>query len=45
MTKNQSGLKIEVNKSIDDVKQLDILVIPGGAVESFKQTQDSAVLN
>lgn len=45
MVRNQSGLKIDVAKSIDEVKQLDMLVIPGGAVETFKQTQDTAVLN
>lgn len=45
MVSNQSGLKIDVAKSIDEVKQLDMLVIPGGAVETFKQTQDTAVLN
>ena len=45
MVKNQRGLKVQVDKSISDVKQLDILVIPGGAIETFMQTQDTAVLN
>lgn len=45
MVKNQRGLKVQVDKSIADVKQLDILVIPGGAIETFMQTQDTAVLN
>lgn len=42
---NQRGLKIEAAKSIDEVKQLDILVIPGGAKETFMQTQDTTLLN
>jgi putative intracellular protease/amidase len=45
MVKNQRGLEIKVDKSITDVKQLDILVIPGGAKETFMQTRDTAVLN
>jgi len=45
MVKNQRGLKVQVDKSIADVKHLDILVIPGGAIETFMQTQDTAVLN
>lgn len=45
MVKNQRGLKVQVDKSIADVKHLDILVIPGGARETFMQTQDTAVLN
>lgn len=44
MVKNQSGLNIEVTRSIDEVPKLDILVIPGGAVETFKQTLDTTVL-
>ncbi|HJV20689.1 MAG TPA: DJ-1/PfpI family protein [Sediminibacterium sp.] len=45
MVKNQRGLEMKVDKSFDDVKKLDILVIPGGAVETFMQTQDSVTLN
>lgn len=45
MVKNQRGLQVKVDKSIADVKHLDILVIPGGARETFMQTQDTAVLN
>lgn len=45
MIKNQRGLKVQVEKSIAEVRQLDILVIPGGALETFMQTQDTAVLN
>ncbi len=43
--KNQRGLQVKVDKSFADVKQLDILVIPGGAKETFMQTQDTTVLN
>jgi transcriptional regulator GlxA family with amidase domain len=43
--KNQTGLKIQVDTSIAMVKKLDILVIPGGATETFLQTKDTAVLS
>lgn len=43
--KNQRGLEINVTKSFEDVQQLDILVIPGGAKETFLQTQDQEVLD
>ena len=45
IVKNQRGLEFNVTKSFDDVKQLDILVIPGGAKETFLQTQDQEVLD
>ncbi len=45
LIKNQRGLRVQVEKSIVDVKQLDILLIPGGAMETFMQTQDTTVLN
>ncbi|MFZ2726249.1 MAG: DJ-1/PfpI family protein [Methylococcaceae bacterium] len=38
-------LKLEVDKTINDVTQLDILVIPGGAFSTSAQTQDTTVLN
>ena len=41
IVKNQRGLEIKVDSSFEDVKSLDILVIPGGAAETFMQTQDS----
>ena len=41
---NQRGMKVKVDTSIDDIAHLDILVIPGGAVETFMMTQDTAVL-
>ncbi|MBM3412234.1 MAG: DJ-1/PfpI family protein [Bacteroidetes bacterium] len=45
MVKNQRGLLIQVDTSFSEVKSLDILVIPGGAVETFMQTQDTTTLN
>lgn len=45
LIKNQRGLKIQVDKSIAEVDQVDILVIPGGAKETFLQTKDTTVLN
>jgi len=45
MVKNQRGLEMKVDTSFAEVKNLDILVIPGGAVETFMQTQDTATLN
>ncbi|WP_080056383.1 DJ-1/PfpI family protein [Spirosoma aerolatum] len=45
IVKNQKGLKVQVDRSFADVAQLDILVIPGGAIETFQQTQDTTVLN
>ena len=45
MIKNQRGLQMKVDASFAEVKSLDILVIPGGAVETFMQTQDTATLN
>ena len=45
LIKNQRGLVFNVTKSIDEVQQLDILVIPGGAKETFLQTQDQEVLD
>lgn len=45
IVKNQRGLEFNITKSIDDVQQLDILVIPGGAKETYLQTQDQEVLD
>jgi transcriptional regulator GlxA family with amidase domain len=45
MVKNQRGLEIKVDSSFADIKALDILVIPGGASETFMLTQDTATLN
>jgi putative intracellular protease/amidase len=45
IVKNQRGLEIKVDHAIADVAQLDILIIPGGAQETFLQTQDPEVLD
>lgn len=45
MISNQKGMKVQVDSTIDKVAHLDILVIPGGAVETFKMSQDTTVLN
>ena len=45
IVKNQRGLEIRVDSSFAEVKSLDILVIPGGAAETFMQTQDTVTLN
>jgi transcriptional regulator GlxA family with amidase domain len=45
MVSNQRDLKIQVDTSITEVDKLDILVIPGGAAETFMISQDTAVLN
>lgn len=45
VVKNQRGLEVRVDSSFDDVSSLDILVIPGGAGETFMQTQDTTTLN
>lgn len=45
MIENQRGLQMKVDTSFAEVKNLDILVIPGGAVETFMQTKDTATLN
>ena len=43
--KASNGLSINVQKSFADVPQLDILVVPGGALETIMQTQDTEVIN
>ena len=42
--KNQRGLEIRIDSSFSEIKSLDILVIPGGALETFKQTLDLETL-
>ncbi|PWK77239.1 transcriptional regulator GlxA family with amidase domain [Mucilaginibacter oryzae] len=39
------GLKVQCDTSISEVKQLDILVIPGGLNETYAATKDTALLN
>ncbi|MCF7986259.1 MAG: DJ-1/PfpI family protein [Methylovulum sp.] len=45
MITTNDKLKIEVDKSIDEVSKLDILLIPGGAYETSLQTQDPVILD
>lgn len=40
-----NGMKVQCDKSIDDVKQLDILLIPGGLNETYALTKDTVLLN
>jgi putative intracellular protease/amidase/YHS domain-containing protein len=42
---NTGGMKIQCDTSINEVKQLDILVIPGGLNETYTATEDTALLN
>lgn len=39
------GLKVQCDSSIAEVKQLDILVIPGGLNETYMATKDTVLLN
>ncbi|MCU0321897.1 MAG: DJ-1/PfpI family protein [Chitinophagaceae bacterium] len=45
LIRNQTGLKVKVDTTLAEVKKLDILVVPGGAAETYKLTKDSLVLN
>jgi putative intracellular protease/amidase/YHS domain-containing protein len=38
------GMKVQCDKSISDVKQLDILIIPGGLKETYLATKDTTLL-
>ena len=42
---NQRGLELIVDSSFADITSLDILVIPGGAIETLMLTQDTVTLN
>ena len=42
---NDNGMKVMVDTSIEEVKQLDMLVIPGGFRETYAATKDTALLN
>jgi putative intracellular protease/amidase/YHS domain-containing protein len=42
---NMNGVKIQCDTSIAEVKQLDILVIPGGLKETYLSTKDTALIN
>ncbi|WP_103070068.1 DJ-1/PfpI family protein [Aquimarina sediminis] len=41
---SSSNVKTQVDYSIEDIDQLDILIIPGGFVETYKATQDKELL-
>ncbi|MFN7115994.1 MAG: DJ-1/PfpI family protein [Saprospiraceae bacterium] len=45
LVRNQFGMQVQVDYALKDIKALDVLVIPGGAKETFMLTQDTAVLN
>ena len=45
IVKNQRGLELIVDSSFADITSLDILVIPGGAIETLMLTQDTVTLN
>lgn len=40
-----AGLKVEVDTSINEVKHLDILLIPGGLQQTYRETKDEALLS
>jgi putative intracellular protease/amidase/YHS domain-containing protein len=42
---NTRGLKVQVDTSINEVKHLDILVIPGGLKETYLAAKDKDLLN
>ncbi len=42
---NDRGMKVIVDTSINEVKQLDMLIIPGGLRETYQETKDMALLN
>ncbi len=39
------GLQIKIDTTIDEVKQLDVLVIPGGFAQTYQAKNDTALLN
>jgi putative intracellular protease/amidase/YHS domain-containing protein len=42
---NMNGVKVQCDTSIAEVKQLDILVIPGGFKETYLSTKDTTLLS
>ncbi len=42
---NDNGMKVVADTSIDEIKQLDILIIPGGFRETYAATKDTALLS
>ena len=45
LIKNNSGVSIQVDTSTSEVDNLDIIVIPGGALETLLLTKDTIILN
>jgi transcriptional regulator GlxA family with amidase domain len=45
LVKNNSGVRIQVDTTTDEVNNLDIIVIPGGALETLLLTKDTLILN
>ena len=45
MVTSSDNVKTQVDHSIDDIEQLDILIVPGGVVETYKATQDQELLS
>lgn len=45
VVKNMYGLEFKIDSTFATVKKLDILVIPGGASETYMQTKDQETLN
>lgn len=45
LVKNNSGVRIQVDTTTDEVNNLDIIVIPGGALETLLLTKDTSILN
>lgn len=39
-----AGLKVQVDSSIDEVKHLDVLLIPGGLQTTYEETKDTMLL-
>ncbi len=42
---SSDNVKTQVDYSIDDIDQLDVLLIPGGVVETYNATKDEKLLN
>lgn len=40
-----AGLKVIVDTTINEVKHLDILLIPGGLAQTYSETKDTALLH
>lgn len=45
LVKSNNGLITQVDTTISEVKQLDILVVPGGVAETYRASKDQALLN